>query len=227
MTAEKISPLEYAEKICYSSKETLHHTFKIAQEFNKPGAVFVECGCAAGAQIISMLYGAHHATVYACDSFEGIPLPSNRDDQMPGVRFLTKEEQAALPNPGEQELVSSGATVVSVKDFTSHIEESGVNYFGKEGYRYHIVKGWFEDTLNPYNECFYDTDISILRLDGDLYNSTWVCLQHLFPKVIKGGCVIIDDWQLTGCRAACEDYFETIGYRPDYKFISNIAYFYK
>lgn len=219
-TARKISPLEYAEKICYSSKETLHHTFKIAQEFNKPGAVFVECGCAAGAQIIVMLYGAHHAMVYACDSFEGIPLPSNRDDQMPGIRNLTKEEQAALPNPGEQELVSSGATVVSIDDFKKHIYESGVDWK-----KLFIVPGWFEETLpSPY---FSNIDISVLRLDGDLYNSTLVSIIHLFPKVIKGGCVIIDDWQLTGCRAACEEYFEIIGYKPDYKFISNIAYFYK
>lgn len=219
-TARKINPLEYAEKICYSSKETLHHTFRIAQEFNKPGAVFIECGCAAGAQIIAMLYGAHHARVYAFDSFEGIPLPSNRDDQMPGVRSLTDEEQKSLPNPGEQELISSGATVVSVKDFSEHIAESGV-----DSTKLLIFPGWFEKTLSSVY--FNDIDISVLRLDGDLYNSTWVCLQRLFPMVIKGGCVIIDDWQLTGCRSACEEYFESIGYEPDYKFISNIAYFYK
>lgn len=220
-----MSPLEYAATICYSSKETLYHTFKIAQEFNKPGAVFIECGVGAGAQIIAMLYGAHHAEVYAFDSFEGIPLPSNRDDQMPGIRKLTAEEQQALPNPGEQDLISSGATVVSVEDFKKHIFDSGVQYYGSLGYRYHIAKGWFEKTL--YGQWLDDIDISVLRLDGDLYNSTWVCLQHLFPKVIKGGCVIIDDWNLSGCQAACLEYFELIGYEPEWRFISDIAYFYK
>lgn len=220
-----MSPLEYAEKICYSTRETLQHTFKIAQEFNKPGAIFFECGVAAGAQVIAMLYGAPHAEVYACDSFEGIPLPSNRDDQMPGIRRLTEEDRKSLPDPGEQELVSSGATVVSRKDFENHLFDSGVSYYGSKGYRYHVVEGWFEKTL--YGTWLSDIDISVLRLDGDLYNSTWVCLQHLFPKVIKGGCVIIDDWELPGCRAACDEYFALIGYEPDYKFISNIAYFYK
>jgi O-methyltransferase len=210
-----MSPLEYAEKICYSSRKTLQHTFKIAQQFNKPGAIFFECGVAAGAQVIAMLYGAPHARVYACDSFEGIPLPSNRDDQMPGIRKLTEEEQKALPNPGEQELISSGATSVSDKDFKNHIFESGVQCWGPAGYRFHIVKGWFEKTL--YNSEFLDDiDISVLRLDGDLYNSTWVCLQHLFPKVVEGGCVIIDDYGLKGCREACGEYFNLIGYEPKY-----------
>ncbi|MES1222927.1 MAG: TylF/MycF/NovP-related O-methyltransferase, partial [Bacteroidota bacterium] len=72
-----------------------------------------------------------------------------------------------------------------------------------------------------------NTDISILRLDGDLYNSTYVCLSHLFNNVSIGGCVIIDDWNLPGCRDACNEYFESINYKPDWHFISDIAYFFK
>ena len=66
-------------------------------------------------------------------------------------------------------------------------------------------KGWFEDTVPAFAD--YCEDISILRLDGDLYNSTYVCLKYLYPKVIKGGLVIIDDWALPGCRSAVDDYF--------------------
>jgi hypothetical protein len=37
-------------------------------------------------------------------------------------------------------------------------------------------------------------------------------LQYLFPKVSKGGVVIIDDWgSLEGCRVAVKQYFESIG----------------
>jgi hypothetical protein len=50
-----------------------------------------------------------------------------------------------------------------------------------------------------------------LRLDGDLHESTLVCLQNLYPKVSKGGVVIIDDWgSLVGCRVAVEQYFKSI-----------------
>lgn len=216
-------PLEYAKKICYSSEETLKFTFKIAQQYNQEGNILVECGCAAGAQIIALLYGAPKARVWAFDSFQGIPLPSNRDDQMPGISLLSAIEQKILPDPGKQALISSGATVVSEKDFRDHIKNSGV-YAGK----LEVFKGWFEEVFaDGFAWNFRPIDIHVLRLDGDLYNSTWVCLQHLFPKVVKGGCVIIDDIELKGCRDACDEYFKLIGYEPKYEYVSNIAYFYK
>lgn len=218
-----MSPIQYAEQIAYSSKEVLHFTHSMAVKFKDSPGVYVECGVAAGAQIIAMAYGAPDKNIFAFDSFAGIALASNRDDQMPGIAMLTKAEQKALPNPGEQVLMSSGATVVPLKDFVNHLEASGVYFAGVVP-----VEGWFEETIPEfvrYN--FLDSGISILRLDGDLYNSTWVCLQHLFPKCIPGACVIIDDWSLPGCQAACKEYFELIGYEPDYKFLDGTAYFFK
>lgn len=215
-----MSPLDYAKQIAYSSEETLMFSASQAIQYRNHKGSYVECGVAAGAQLIAMAYGAKgsNKVIFGFDSFQGIPLASNRDDQMPGIKFLNPQEQAALPNPGEQVLESSGATAVPMDDVIKHIQASGLDT-GK----IILVPGWFENVLEHY-----DTGpIAILRLDGDLYNSTWVCLQHLFHKVIKGGCVIIDDWELPGCRAACDEYFDLIEYTPDYKFISNISYFYK
>lgn len=214
-----MSPLEYAKQIAYSSEETLMFTYEMAKKFKDAPGVYLETGVAAGAQVIAMAHGAPNKVIYAFDSFQGICLPSNRDDQMPGIKFLTAQEQALLPDPGKQVLETTGATSVSLEDFCAHIF-SALGETDKVLY----VKGWFEETVPKAD---YIKEIAILRLDGDLYNSTWVCLQHLFPKVIQGGCVIIDDWELPGCRAACDEYFALIGYKPDYKFISNISYFYK
>lgn len=212
------SPLDYAEQIAYSSKETLHFTYEMAVKYKDSPGCYIEMGVAAGAQIIAMAYGAPNKTIYAFDSFEGIPLPSNRDDQMPGIMKLTEVERKMLPDPGKQVLESSGATSVSLDDFLAHLIISGVNY------KYVIpYKGWFEKTLPG----FYRPPTAILRLDGDLYNSTFVCLQHMFDSVIPGGCVIIDDWNLKGCQDACKEYFFSIGYKPKYQFISDIAYFFK
>ena len=192
-------PLEYAKTIAYSSEEVLTFTYRMAQKYaNSPG-VYVECGVATGAQVIAMAAGAPNKTIYALDSFEGIPLPSNKDDQMPGIQILSKTEQMMLPDPGKQVLVSSGATAVSLADTVQHIKISGVNLK-----KIYFVKGWFEETL-PEFDC---PPISILRLDGDLYNSTYVALKYLYPKVVKGGLVIIDDWALTGCREAARDYYK-------------------
>lgn len=212
-----MSPLQYAQQIAYSSKETLRFTYDMAKKYAYANGYFVECGVGAGAQIIAMAYGAPHQDIYAFDSYEGIPLPSNRDDQMPGIRMLSKQEQDNLPNPGEQVLETTGATSVSLENVQTHIVNSGVTSTS-----INFVKGWFEDTVKEFNG-----PIALLRLDGDLYNSTWVCLQNLFPKVIQGGCVIIDDWSLKGCQDACKEYFALIGYEPEWKFISTIAYFYK
>ena len=48
--------------------------------------------------------------------------------------------------------------------------------------------------------------IGLLRLDGDMYESTWEALLALHPKVSPGGFIIIDDYILQGCRAAVDAY---------------------
>lgn len=199
-----MNPLQYAEQICYSSKEVLQFSYTMAKKYANKKGVFAETGVAAGAQIIAMASGAPKKTIYAFDSFEGIALPSNKDDQYPGIRFLSKIEQKALPDPGKQVLESSGATVVSLDDFNNHIKLSGVNFENIIP-----VQGWFEETVPIRSKTI--EPISILRLDGDLYNSTYVCLKYLYPKVTKDGICIIDDWALPGCREAVFNYFQSIG----------------
>lgn len=213
-----MNPLDYAKRIAYSSEETLMFTYEQAKKYADKEGVYCECGVAAGAQIIAMAYGAPNKTIYAFDSFEGIPLPSNRDDQMPGIMMLTETERKALPDPGKQKLQTTGATSVSEYDFWQHIDTC----FGQKKHPIKTVKGWFEDTTIGF-----DQDIAILRLDGDLYNSTIVCLRNLYPKVIDGGLIIIDDWQLFGCYSAVLDYFKEIGIIGEVYEVSNIAYFYK
>lgn len=213
-----MNPLKYAQQIAYSNPETLQFTYEQSVIYKDKKGCYVECGVAAGAQIIAMRYGAPNKLIHAFDSFEGIPQPSNKDDQMPGIKYFTEEERLLLPNPGEQELITTGMTSVSVDDFKKHMIDSGAGLENLE-----IHKGWFEETM-PVNNV---GDIAILRLDGDLYNSTMVCLSFLFPKVVKGGCVIVDDWELAGSKLACIEYFDTLGYYPGWNFVSNIAYFYK
>lgn len=216
-----MNALDYASRICYSTRETLQFSFDTAQKYKHHNAIMVECGVAAGAQVIAMLAGAPGKELWAFDSFQGIPLASNRDNQMPGIMMLKEWEQKALPDPGKQKLESSGATIVSQDDFMNHIR-TALTY---DDYQSLIIfGGWFEDVLPTITKF---EPICILRLDGDLFHSTFVCLQHLFPHVIKGGIVIIDDWELPGCQAAVREYFDLIGYEPVYQYVSNICYLYK
>ena len=53
----------------------------------------------------------------------------------------------------------------------------------------------------------------MLRLDGDLYESTIDALQPLYPKVSPGGFVIVDDYNLPMCRKAIHDFRNQLGIR--------------
>ena len=68
-----------------------------------------------------------------------------------------------------------------------------------------FLRGWFRDTLPsaPIER------LALLRLDGDLYDSTYDTLAALYPRVSVGGYVIIDDYDAVDeCREAVHDYLE-------------------
>jgi hypothetical protein len=191
----------------YSTRETIENTKYFANQVLEdriPGAI-VECGVAAGAQIAAMqernLLFAEPRWIYGFDSFEGIPLASVEDDQQPGIpgpkpdiRYTDKREL----------LKSSGITVHSKEQVLLNMKQ----WFPSNWQNIILVKGWFQDTLRPYKTVFQQLGgIALLRLDGDLYESTKVSLEELFPHLNVGGVLIIDDWELTGCRRACEEYF--------------------
>ena len=70
--------------------------------------------------------------------------------------------------------------------------------------------GWFQDTV-PRDARSVDK-IALLRLDGDFYDSTRVCLENLYPRVVKNGLVVIDDygdWQ--GCQRAVDEFLAADG----------------
>ncbi len=65
-----------------------------------------------------------------------------------------------------------------------------------------FLKGWFKDTLPtaPIEK------LAILRLDGDLYESTMDSLSSLYDKVSNGGFIIVDDYVLPTCEPAITDF---------------------
>ena len=71
-----------------------------------------------------------------------------------------------------------------------------------------FVEGLFQDTLPSLDVAQF----ALIRLDGDLYESTYVALDALYPKLSPDGFVIIDDYGvLPGCRAAVLDYRNLMG----------------
>jgi O-methyltransferase len=144
------------------------------------------------------------------DSFEGLPQPSLRDID---VIDNFKKMHPGLDLRGESgsQLIPIGACVGNSQ---SSVEKLLVQYLGlnRGDLVFHV--GWFQDTIP--NAAQTIKDIALLRLDGDWYESTKVCIDGLYHKVVKGGYVIIDDYgTFTGCRKAVDDFFETMGNRPN------------
>ncbi len=147
----------------------------------------MECGVWRGGAAIFMAgYLKFHALsdrkVIAADSFDGLPAPSAAADA--GLHL----EKQVFPE-----------LAVSLEEVKRNFET-----YGLLDDNIHFLKGWFKDTLvhTPSD------GLALLRLDGDLYESTMDSLTNLYDLVAPGGIVIVDDWGvLPPCRKAVEDFF--------------------
>ncbi len=153
---------------------------------NIPGD-FIETGVWRGGACIMMraLLKAHNITdrcVWVADSFAGLP-PAN-EELYPadvGSDFHKNDELAV----SLEEVQNNFRTYDLLDDQVK------------------FLKGWFKDTL-PSAEI---DQLSLLRLDGDMYESTMDVLTALYPKLSPGGYVIIDDYHIVpACKKAVEDY---------------------
>lgn len=171
----------------YSSWETIELTYQCAKytiDNNIRGA-FVECGVASGNNFAAMCKAGRHG--YGFDSFEGIPWAGVNDTEQPGIGKKDESKHGILE--------SSGVTSHSADNVALNFERWKLK-------NYSLIKGWFQHTCK-----IWIGEIAVLRLDGDLYESTYIPLQFLYPMLNEGGILIIDDYQLAGCKKAFDDYF--------------------
>jgi len=152
----------------------------------------VECGCALGGVAIFMRlcltrWGMDR-TIHLFDTFVGPPIGS-RDTIH-----------------GGQELVWSAA----MENHRAGTEENIIEATGSlEGF--HIVEGFVEQTL-PVTSL---PELALLRLDTDFYESTRVEFELLYPKLTRGGVLIVDDYgYFQGSRRATDEYLATIRPTP-------------
>jgi hypothetical protein len=162
---------------------------EIARKSRKISGDVVECGVWRGGMIagIAELLGTEK-NYHLYDSFEGLP------------------EAKEIDGKGAIDWQKNTSGDFYFDNCKAEIEfaEKAMN---QTGAKYSCYKGWFCDTL-PKNQI---THISLLRLDGDWYDSTMDCLKHLFPKVVKGGVVLIDDYHTwDGCSRAVHDYLSSV-----------------
>ncbi len=158
---------------------------EVALAEDVPGDL-IEAGAWRGGVAILMrgilkAYGVEDRFVWVADSFRG--LPASDPDRYPADRARLPEELEFL--------------VVPVDEVRENFRR-----YGLLDDQVQFVEGWFSETLPSLRgHCW-----SVVRLDGDMYESTMDSLVNLYDGLSSGGFLIIDDFNLAPCRQAVEDF---------------------
>ena len=163
----------------------LRHCIDQILKDNIPGD-FIETGVWRGGACIFMramlaAYGVRDRRVWVADSFKGLPPP--QPDRFPA---------------------DTGSSAHKVPFLAVSLEEVKRNFekYGLLDEQVVFLKGWFRDTLPSAPV----VQLALLRLDGDLYESTMDALTALYDKVSPGGFVVVDDYRLPTCQKAIHDF---------------------
>jgi O-methyltransferase len=158
----------------------------LCDTINHISGFFVECGVWRGGMIAGIYeFSKIKRNCILFDSFEGLPEVKEND----GKAAKTWQE------------TNNGMGLDNCKVEISFAEEAMKLSNSKN---HQIVQGWFDQTL-PVTKI--NEPIAVLRLDGDWYDSTMVCLENLYPLVAEKGLIIIDDYYAwDGCSRAVHDY---------------------
>jgi O-methyltransferase len=176
--AETMIGLKRLENIEYCIKEIIKNNIE---------GDLIETGVWRGGGVIYMkavleTLGDINRKVFVADSFEGLPKPDIN-------KYISDKGDEHY----KQNQLSVGEEIVRQNFKKYNLLDERVIF----------LKGWFADTLQnaPIEK------LSLLRLDGDMYGSTMDAIRPLYPKLSKGGFVVVDDYHaVKGCKQAINDY---------------------
>lgn len=190
---------------------TLYQQVAYCEKSKIPGC-FVECGVWKGGAmgmmaLANLRNSGERRHLHLFDAFKEICEP---DAALDGARAIREVSQLTggsshckgdlTPLTGIYDSMGGPGTL----DENKKLLERQIHYPG-EHISYHV--GWFQETLPVDHKSI--GPIAILRLDGDWYASTKVCLEYLYDKVVKGGVIVIDDYgTYDGCRRAVDEYIQ-------------------
>merc|ERR1719419_1826416 len=153
---------------------------------NIPGD-FLEAGVWKGgasilAKAVLKSYGVDKIRkVWVCDSFKGLPKNRTPHDNAKWERMKA---------------LRVNKTTVQQNFRKFDLLDENVKF----------VEGYFVNSLPKIRDDV--TELAVLRLDGDMYESTMDILFNLYEKVTIGGFVIIDDWSIASCNKAIKEFRE-------------------
>ncbi|MGV8813815.1 MAG: TylF/MycF/NovP-related O-methyltransferase [Gelidibacter sp.] len=194
-TLEELEIIEKVKAYTMTSPErivSLIRAINYIEENNIEGSV-VECGVWKGGSIMATLLALKEKTrdIFLYDTFEGMSEPTLEDKS-----YKNESAQKAYLDKGDSwKRIECYSTLDEVEHNIYSID------YPKN--KISFIQGKVEETI-PQT---IPEKIAILRLDTDWYESTMHEMVHLFPKLVRGGVIIIDDyghWQ--GCKKAVDEY---------------------
>ena len=180
---------------------------ELCERFKHLEGDYAECGVWRGGMsaAIAEVIG-NEKRFHLFDSFEGLP-PAQEIDGEAAIKW---QQDKTSPTYFEN--------CRAEKQFA-------INAMTRAGHtNYETYQGWFSDTL----PLFKKRNLSILRLDGDWYESVMTSLKYLYPMVVQNGLVILDDYPYwTGCSRAVHKYLSDISSESRIHEVNNVTYILK
>lgn len=191
-----------AKKLTYLSEKklaSLVSTCASIEEACLPG-IFVEAGCAlGGSSILIASLKSVGRPLFVYDVFEMIPPPTMEDTQDVHDRYRTIVEGGSEGIGGDKyygyidnlfEVVQS-----NFKSFGIDCKERSVS----------LVKGMVQETMK------IDQPVAFAHVDVDWYEPVMTCLTRVFPNLVVGGSIILDDYHSWGgCRKATDEFLREV-----------------
>lgn len=203
--AEKIRIIEEVQPFTMTSPERIGALVDSIRYLNRhqiDGAV-VECGVWRGGSMLAAIRtmqqtDCDHRDFWLYDTFEGMTDPTEADVDFLGRDAITQLSEQDPDDPKSIWCRSRLTQVMKLIAATSYPDQ-----------RLHFIQGPVEKTI-PEN---VPSEIALLRLDTDWYESTHHELKHLFHRMAPGGVLIVDDYgHWNGCRQAVDQFFDNLPY---------------
>jgi hypothetical protein len=177
----------------------LANTCRDIEEDGLPG-IFIEAGCALGgsAILIASIKDRHRA-FHVYDVFGMIPPPSDHDTDDVHDRYKTIVEGKSTGIDGDEYYGYKNNLYEEVQD---NFQQYGIDTKKESIW---LIKGLLQDTLHLTHS------VALAHIDVDWYEPVMTCLQRIFPRLVVGGSIILDDYyDWGGCRKATDEYLKTV-----------------
>ena len=178
---------------------TIAETCRSIEDTGIPGA-FIETGCALGGSAILIASLKKPKRPFAIhDVFGMIPPPTIHDGPDVHDRYRV--------------IAAGGAQGMGGRPYYGYLEnlyeavQSNLKEFGidPEKQSVSLIKGPVDETLS------IDGPVAFAHIDVDWYEPVMTCLTRIFPHLVVGGSIIVDDYSdWSGCRKATDEYLRTV-----------------